>query len=97
MAPIRIETGRFENLEVSQRLCPCCNFVEDEIHVILHCNAYNDLRNILITKTSSLLPTFNNLTENDKMKFLFSHPNMIRLCAKTRFKILQVRNSLLYK
>ena len=82
VAPIRIETGRFENLEVSQRLCRFCNFVEDEIHVILHCDADNDLRNILITKASSLFPTFNNLTENDKMKFLFSHPNMTRLCAK---------------
>ena len=36
VAPIRIETGRFEKLEVSQRLCPFYNFVEDEIHVILH-------------------------------------------------------------
>ena len=42
------------------------------MHVILHCNAYKDLRNILITKASSLLPTFNNFTENDKMKSLFT-------------------------
>ena len=59
VSPIRIETARFENLEVNQQICPFRNFVEDEIHVILHCNAYNDLRIILITKSSSLLPTFN--------------------------------------
>ena len=67
------------------------------MHVILHCNAYNDLRNILITKASSLLPTFNNFTENDKTKFLFSYQSMIILCSKTCFKILQRRNLLLYK
>ena len=76
VAPIRIETGRFEKLEVSQRLCPFCNFVEDEIHVILHCDAYNDLRNISVTKACSLLPTFNNLTENDQMEFLFSQKKL---------------------
>ena len=65
------------------------------MHVILHCNAYKDLRNILITMASSLLPTFNSFTQNDKMKFLLSHPSMIRLFAKTRFNILLRRNSLL--
>ena len=88
VAPIRIETVRFVNLEVSQRFCPFCNFVEDEMHVILNCDAYNDLRNTLITMATSLLPTFNNLTGNDKTKISFSHPNMIRLCAQTCFKIL---------
>lgn len=37
-APIRIETGRFENLEVIDRVCPFCNSVV--IHVILHCDTY---------------------------------------------------------
>lgn len=97
VAPIRIETGRFVNLEVSQRLCPFCDCVEDEVHVILKCSTYNNLRNILVSKANALLPAFNTLSDDGKMNFLFSHPNMIRLCAKTCFKILQIRNSLLYK
>ena len=48
VAPIRIETGRFENLDVNQRPCLFCNVVEDEIHVILDCSAYDDLRNYLL-------------------------------------------------
>ena len=63
---------------------------------MFHCDAYNDLRYILNTKACSLLPTFNNLTENDKIKFSFTHPSQISLSAETCFKILQRRNSLLY-
>ena len=85
VALIRIETGRFENLEVNQRLCPFCNSVEDD-----------DLRAVLGAKAGSLSPIFNDLNDIEKMKFLFGHPSMIRLCAKTCFKILQKRNSLLY-
>ena len=72
---------------------PFCNSVEDESHVILHCDSYLDLRAALFAKTSSLSPIFNDI---EKLKFLFCHPSMIRLCAKTCFKILQKRNVLLY-
>ena len=97
VAPIRIETGRFENLDVNQRLCHFCNVVEDEIHVILDCSAYDDLRNNLFIKAVSVLPTFNVLDANEKIKFLFTNPDMIRPCTKTCFKILQQRNSFFYK
>jgi len=33
VAPIRIETGRFEGLPEERRLCPFCNVIEDESHV----------------------------------------------------------------
>ena len=36
VAPIRLETGRYERLPVCERVCPFCNdTVENEIHVIL--------------------------------------------------------------
>ena len=97
VAPIRIETGRFENLDVSQRLCHFCNAVEDETHVILDCPLYEDLRNTLFSKASIVMPNFIDLNHTDKMRFLFSNTDMIRLCAKTCFKILQKRNAALYK
>ena len=83
--------------DVNQRLCHFCNVVEDEIHVILNCSAYDDLINNLFIKAVSVLPTFNVLDANEKMKFLFTNPDMIRTCAKTCFKILQQRNSFFYK
>ena len=97
VAPIRIETGRFENLDLSQRLCHFCNVVEDETHVILNCSLYEDLRNVLFSKASLVLPNFNDLNHTEKMSFLFSNTDMIRLCAKTCFKILQKRNAAFYK
>ena len=97
VAPIRIETGRYENIAVSQRLCNFCNVVEDETHVILDCSAYDLLRNNLFSKAISVLPSIMNLDSIEKMKFLFTYLDMTRTCAKTCFKILQHRNSLLYK
>ena len=97
VAPIRIETGRYENLAVSQRLCHVCNTVEDELHVILKCSLYNDLRALLFSRADLILPNFNDLDDSAKLSFLFSNPEMIRVCAKTCFKILQKRNATLYK
>ena len=35
VAPIRIETGRFEGLAEYMRLCPFCNVLENEIRVLM--------------------------------------------------------------
>ena len=40
VAPLKIETGRYEGLVENDRLCPCCsNDIEDESHVILKLKA----------------------------------------------------------
>ena len=51
VCPLRIETGRYEirnkvkGVPVSERVCPVCNVgVEDEIHFLLVCPRYNQLR-----------------------------------------------------
>ena len=89
VAPIRIETRRFENLDIGH----FCNVVEDESHVILECSLYNNLRCVLFSKAASVLPNFYDLNHTEKMSFLFSNTDMIRLCAKTCFKMLQTRNT----
>ena len=39
VAPLRLETGRYENLAVNQRTCfNCRDSVECERHVLLHCS-----------------------------------------------------------
>ena len=45
MAALGIETGRFENLALNERICPFCQAVEDEKHVLLDCEMYSDFRN----------------------------------------------------
>ena len=44
VAPLRIETGRFENKPLEERKCPFCDIVETESHVLLDCDTYSDLR-----------------------------------------------------
>ena len=45
VAPIRIETGRYERLTEEERVCPFCNSeIENELHVLINCPLYNDIR-----------------------------------------------------
>ena len=43
---LRIETGRHQKLEVSQRICDMCKSgkVENEIHFLIECGVYHDIR-----------------------------------------------------
>lgn len=97
VAPIRIETGRYEGLPVEGRICPFCGKIENEIHVLLDCSVYNDIRVSLLDKASDTVQGFNDLSNVDKFKILLSHHMLIRFCAKTCFNIIQRRYSLLFK
>ena len=98
VAPIRIETGRYENLREEDRLCPFCkNVVEDESHVILDCPLYDDLRVTLVQNARTICDDYLNLSKNGKLTVLFTHPNLIRSCAKTCFNILKRRQHFLCK
>ena len=56
VAPIRLETGRFENIKLEERCCfNCSNLIEDETHVILHCTVYSDIRSNLFTEVLKLI------------------------------------------
>ncbi len=72
VAPIRLETERYENLPEEQRLCPMCDsqVIESEIHVLTKCNLYIDLRTDLFHRASSVNNDFNNFTDTQKFIFL---------------------------
>ena len=67
VAPIRLETGRFENLPEEERKCFACDSVENECHVICECPVYDDLRNFLFSKASDVIQNFNSLDSFNKM------------------------------
>ena len=48
---LRVETGRWQQLERAQRTCPHCGSaaVEDEEHMVLHCPQYSDIRSSVPT------------------------------------------------
>ncbi len=43
-APLRIETGRYENIALNDRICQLCDCgnVEDEIHFLMSCTLMGD-------------------------------------------------------
>ena len=55
VAPLRLETGRYENLAVNQRTCfNCKESVESEQHVLLKCPLYEDLREFVYNEAFSI-------------------------------------------
>lgn len=96
-APLRIETGRYENLPLFERKCPfCVDKVETEMHVLLECPMYVLDRQLLFEKANSVIASFHTLCDTEKLRFIFTHPDMIRILAKTCFNILRFRNNQLY-
>ena len=59
VAPLRLETGRYENLAVNQRTCfNCRNMVESEHHVLLKCPLYEDLQLEIFSHAFNVNPVF---------------------------------------
>jgi hypothetical protein len=93
--PLRIETGRYVGEAPEQRLCRFCslNMIEDELHFILNCELYNNIRNDIL---GDLLrgDELNNLTQSEKLSTLMnSYP---RKTAKFIVKSYLYRRSVLY-
>ena len=63
---LRIETGRYDKLEVEKRLCENCKQVDDEFHFIIDCSLYNNERQILFNNISKIDRSFKNANSNDK-------------------------------
>ena len=56
---LNIERGRFNNLITpkNQRICTRCelNEIDDEIHLLLHCSAMNNEREILFDSVAAII------------------------------------------
>jgi hypothetical protein len=98
VAPIRLETGRYENLHVNDRTCfNCTTNVEDEIHVILHCPVYNDIREDLLVKIRQINTVFDTLSDMEKLCYVLNNFEIVKYSAKACYQILQLRRLRLYR
>ena len=100
VAPLRLETGRYEHIEERDRLCfNCGSQIETEEHVLTQCPLYSDLREALYGNISEFVPNFLEFQSSDKMKCILSSDiiPVIRASAKICHDILTVRRQLLYK
>ena len=70
VAPIKLETGRYENVPLGERKCFICDAVESECHVICECPLYEDLRNALFAKAENVVPNFYALSNFEKNVYI---------------------------
>ena len=98
VAPIRLETGRYEGLAEDQRVCPFCKdaAVENELHVILYCPIYADLHMFLFKEFSLLDDNFINMTDTEKLCFILGDNRTVKISAKILNNILHRRRLLIY-
>ena len=95
-APIKVETGRYQNLDLSERVCfHCTSCIEDEEHVLMVCPVYDDLRLSLISEALLVNPAFEGYSDMQKMCFLLSDSRMVRSSAKVCSLILERRRNFL--
>ena len=101
VAPLRLETGRYENLQIDERLCHFCSdqSIENETHVLLKCPLYSDLRQNMFSDILRSYANFSTLDEQAKFKVILNseHSDVIRICAKTCCDILDRRRTFLYR
>jgi hypothetical protein len=78
--PINVEVGRYNATPREQRLCTICKNkeVEDEMHILFYCPAYNDKREMLVNHASQLIVNFDKLDQMDQIHSLTTHPNLVR-------------------
>ena len=97
VAPIRLETGRYENLPEKERKCFTCDTVENEYHVICECPVYDDLRKLLFSKACDVIQNFDTLDSFSQMYALLHNWDIVKITAKTLFDILTRKCSLIYR
>ena len=99
VAPLRLETGRYERINERDRACfNCDSQIETEEHVLTECPLYLDFREKLYEKISHSNLTFLEIPSSEKVNFILgcdiiSVIRAIQICHD----ILTVRRQFLYR
>ena len=97
VAPLRLETGRFEGLPIEERLCPICNAEpETELHAVIKCHAYNDLRPAVFNDAIDICDDFMLLSDTDKLILILNDNLLCKPAASLCVNILKRRREFLY-
>ncbi|MCG8113538.1 MAG: reverse transcriptase family protein [Candidatus Thiodiazotropha taylori] len=96
--PLHIETGRYARPKIpaDQRSCfYCSEKVENEIHFLIECPFYDDIKRKLFQKANLCNSNFNGFSQKDKFIFLMNNVNMQPLLASTLYDMWQRRKRVL--
>ena len=97
--PIRVKTGRFEQLPINERLCKICNqnMVEDEYHFVFECVAYDVLRIMFLNHVTKLYPDFMHLNKESKWRTILTDKRLIPQMSHFIINALEKRSNMLYR
>ena len=97
VAPLRIETGRYEGVPENERYCFICKTcVESEEHALMMCPLYENIRSNLTESALLVNQHFNTLNPREKMNFLLSDDRIIKPSARACHDILMKRRNHMY-
>ena len=94
--PLAIETGRYTNVPLENRICTLCdnNIIEDEIHFMCVCEKLQDIRYSYFSKYCEKSSVF--LSLDTETKFVYIMQNHHGLLGKFLFELWNFRVSLMY-
>ncbi len=86
--PIQIELGRRSNTPLDSRICKLCNqgCIEDEVHLLLQCPLYDDIRSIITKHVTDTTMSF-----KDQFCSLLSNPDIQADLGKCVFRMMNRR------
>ncbi|MES9881007.1 MAG: reverse transcriptase family protein [Sedimenticola sp.] len=95
--PLFVETGRYNRVPLTERICKFCNSneVESEVHFLLFCDLYTDLRRSLLHKAHNCNSDFVNMETNDKLIFLMNHVNLTHVLSSSLYDMYRRRKQFL--
>ena len=71
---LKMETGRFVGISINERICDMCSLeIENEIHFVCKCPLYLVDRDTLFNSAKNVMPSFQNLSDQDKLIFLMKN------------------------
>jgi len=95
--PLHVETGRFRNIKLENRICSLCqlNEIEDEVHFLFKCPLYNEVRERWLHRIRNEHHEFDNEDIASKLTLLFTQYH--RCTSRFIMQCFNIRKDRLYK
>jgi hypothetical protein len=95
--PLKVETGRFNQIPLEFRLCTLCdqNSVEDECHFLFDCTLYDEIRTKYFRYILQLHPYYFEMSKEQKLNLLMSK-ELVKYTAEFIYNCYIKRRSIIY-
>ena len=81
---------------ITDRLCPKCEILEDEVHFPTSCDLFTTDKDILFSRVTTMFSDFQTQANHEKIIFMLCYPDreLLAIVGKFIYNCFQVRNSL---